>query len=63
MYANTLPKNVKTWMKKRTLTDLESEYFYSGSDKSIKIQEIINLLYDLGQYNKVEVETPAEVTA
>jgi hypothetical protein len=63
MYANALPKNVKTWMKKRTLTDLESEYFYSGSDKSIKIQEIINLLYDLGQYNKVEVETPAEVTA
>ncbi|MGC8496515.1 MAG: hypothetical protein ACP5NL_00730 [Thermoplasmata archaeon] len=63
MYANKIPKDVKIWMKEHNFSDLEIDYFNSGSEYNTKIQEILNLLYDLGLYEDFEVNEPVKAVA
>ncbi|MEM3237830.1 MAG: hypothetical protein QXX11_02775 [Thermoplasmata archaeon] len=50
-------------MKEHNFSDLEIDYFNSGSDYNSKIQEIMNLLYDLGLYEEFEVNEPVKAAA
>ncbi len=63
MYANKMPKDVKTWMQKHNFSDLETEYFNADFDYSSKIQEIVNLLYELGLYEQFEVKESVKAVA
>jgi hypothetical protein len=63
MYANKIPKNVKSWMEEHNFSDLEIDYFNTNTEYNSKIQGIMSLLYDLGLYDEAEVNEPEKAVA